>query len=208
MALTVRTSLALTARTSLALTARTSLGLTARTSLALTARTSLALTARTSLALTARTSLALTARTSLGLTVLPRISYKSRIDVSVCNRSPLVLKLIRANPAHTLPSYFLKIHFNIILRSTSRTKVVIATVYGLDDRGSNSGRSKRFFSTPQRPDRPWGPSSLLFNGSRGALSPGLKSPGREADHSPLSSVGDKNGDGIPPLLHTSSWDDA
>jgi hypothetical protein len=49
--------------------------------------------------------------------------------------------------------------------------VGIATgLYGLEDRGSIPGRGKRFFSSPQRPDRLWGPSSLLSNGYRG-LSP-------------------------------------
>jgi hypothetical protein len=42
----------------------------------------------------------------------------------------------------------------------------------------------------------------------GALSSGLKPPGREADHSPPSSVEVKNGEAIPPLSHTSSWSDA
>jgi hypothetical protein len=34
--------------------------------------------------------------------------------------------------------------------------VGIATGYGLDDRSSVPDRGKRFFSTPQRPDRMWG----------------------------------------------------
>jgi hypothetical protein len=38
-------------------------------------------------------------------------------------------------------------------------------------------------------DRLWGPPSLLYNGYRGVLSPGVKArPGRDADHSPPSSV--------------------
>jgi hypothetical protein len=39
----------------------------------------------------------------------------------------------------------------------------------------------------------------------GALSLGVKQPGREADHSPSSSAEVKNGEAIPPLFHTSSW---
>jgi hypothetical protein len=38
----------------------------------------------------------------------------------------------------------------------------------------------------------------------GALSPGVKQPGREAGHSPMSGAEVKKGGAIPPLLHTSS----
>jgi hypothetical protein len=62
--------------------------------------------------------------------------------------------------------------------------VSIATGYWLDDRGSIHGNGKRFISSPQRPDRLWGPPRLLSNGYRGARSSGVKWQGREADHSP------------------------
>jgi hypothetical protein len=39
----------------------------------------------------------------------------------------------------------------------------------------------------------------------GNFSSGLKLAGREAGHSPPSSVDVKNGGGVPPLTHTSSW---
>jgi hypothetical protein len=39
----------------------------------------------------------------------------------------------------------------------------------------------------------------------GALFPGVKRPGREADHSPPSSAEVKNGGAVPPLPYTSSW---
>jgi hypothetical protein len=42
--------------------------------------------------------------------------------------------------------------------------------YGLDDLmigGSSPGRSLEFFSSPPRPDRLWGPPSLLSNGYEG-----------------------------------------
>jgi hypothetical protein len=39
-----------------------------------------------------------------------------------------------------------------------------ATDYGLDDRGSNSGKGWEFFSSTPCPDRLWGPPSLLLKG--------------------------------------------
>jgi hypothetical protein len=39
----------------------------------------------------------------------------------------------------------------------------------------------------------------------GALSPGVKLPGREADNPPPSSAVVKNGGAIPPLPYMSSW---
>jgi hypothetical protein len=36
------------------------------------------------------------------------------------------------------------------------------TGYGLDDRGSISGGCWEFFSKPPRPERLWGPPSLLY----------------------------------------------
>ena len=51
---------------------------------------------------------------------------------------------------------------------------------------------KRFFFSPNRPDRPWGSTSLLHNGYRGTLHSGLQRPEREADHSPPYSAEVKN----------------
>jgi hypothetical protein len=82
------------------------------------------------------------------------------------------------------------------------SSVGIATDHGQDGRGSNPDRV-RSFSSPQRPDRLRGPTSLLSNGYRG-LFPGVKRPGREADHSPPTSVEVKNGGSIPPLPHMCS----
>jgi hypothetical protein len=42
--------------------------------------------------------------------------------------------------------------------------VGITTDYGLGGCGSIPDKDKRFFFTPQRPDRLWGPPSLLSNG--------------------------------------------
>jgi hypothetical protein len=83
------------------------------------------------------------------------------------------------------------------------SSVGIATGYRLDGRSSIPGRDK-IFSSPQRPDRLWGPPSLLFNGYRGSF-PGVKQPGPEADHSPPSSTEVKNCGAVSPLPHMSSW---
>jgi hypothetical protein len=57
--------------------------------------------------------------------------------------------------------------------------VGIAIGYGLDGRGVGVRVPvrARFFFSPQRPDKLWGPLSLLSKGYRG-----VKWPGREADH--------------------------
>jgi hypothetical protein len=49
------------------------------------------------------------------------------------------------------------------------------------------------------------PSHPMGTGGEGNFPQGLKLQGREADHSPPSTVGDKNGGAIPALLHTFSW---
>ena len=78
----------------------------------------------------------------------------------------------------------LRTHCLILLLQTCTSKkggpgssVGIATDYGLDGPGSNPGEDEVF----RRPDRPWGPPSLLYNGYR--VFPGGKvRPGRTADH--------------------------
>ena len=55
--------------------------------------------------------------------------------------------------------------------------------YGLDGPGFES-RWGEIFS---RPDLPWGPLSLLYNGYR-VFPGGKERPGRAADHSPISSA--------------------
>jgi hypothetical protein len=51
---------------------------------------------------------------------------------------------------------------------------------GLDGPGSIPDSGRGFFFQPLRPDRFWGPPSLLYNRYRGS--------GRDADHSPPSSA--------------------
>jgi hypothetical protein len=53
--------------------------------------------------------------------------------------------------------------------------VGIATSYGLNGPASIPDRT-RFFSSPQRPDKLWGPSTSYSMGM-GALSPGVKGAG-------------------------------
>jgi hypothetical protein len=55
--------------------------------------------------------------------------------------------------------------------------------------GSSPGRSWEFFSSLARPNRLWGPPSLLSNRYRGTLSQEVKWLGHEPDHS-LTSCAD------------------
>jgi hypothetical protein len=66
-------------------------------------------------------------------------------------------------------------------------------------------KGKRFFSTPQRPHRSWGPHNLLTQWAAGAIRPVIKCLGREPDHSPPSGAYVKNGGDIPLLLYKPSW---
>jgi hypothetical protein len=68
------------------------------------------------------------------------------------------------------------------------TFIANITGYVLVDRGSIPGRDSVIFSTPQRPDRLWGPPSFLYDGYQRVLSVGVKLLGRDANHSPLLSV--------------------
>jgi len=64
------------------------------------------------------------------------------------------------------------------IKSGPGSSVGIETDYGLDDPGLNPGGDEIFRI---RPDRPWGPPSLLYNGYR--VFPGGKvRSGHTADH--------------------------
>jgi hypothetical protein len=54
--------------------------------------------------------------------------------------------------------------------------------------GSSPCRGWEFFSSPPRPDRLWGPPSLLNQWVPRTLNPGIKRPEREADHLPPPSA--------------------
>jgi hypothetical protein len=68
---------------------------------------------------------------------------------------------------------------------------------------SRQGQEVCIFSTASRPVlRPTQPAIQWVPG---ALSPGVKRPGREADHSLPSSAVSRKGGAKPPLPHMSSW---
>jgi hypothetical protein len=79
------------------------------------------------------------------------------------------------------------------------SSVRIAMGWGLDGRGSIPDRGKKFFATPQRPDRLWG---LFFPIQ---CVPGVKRQGREADHSPPPKAEIKNGDTFTPPYVPMAW---
>jgi hypothetical protein len=106
---------------------------------------------------------------------------------------------------------FLKHLFILILRDALLrswdSAVGIASGYGLDDQGDRSSspgsvknglfsRSSRPAVRPTQPPIQWVP---------GALSPGVKRQGREADHSPPVSAEVNKIWIIHPLPHTPSW---
>jgi hypothetical protein len=74
--------------------------------------------------------------------------------------------------------------------------------YGLDGQGLIPFRDKSFLHSIQTSS---GAHPASYPVGTGVLSPGAKSPGREADHSPPSNAKVKNGGAIPPLPYTSSW---
>jgi len=78
------------------------------------------------------------------------------------------------------------LHTRTLVEVGRDSSVGIATRYGLDGPGieSRCGEGEIFRT---RPDRPWGPPSLLYDGYR-LFFPGVKRPGRDVDHPPSSSA--------------------
>jgi hypothetical protein len=85
--------------------------------------------------------------------------------------------------------------YMLILFRSWDSSVGIATCYRLDGRGSVRGRGKRFFFSPQRPDRLWGPPWLPSNGTGGCFQGG-KAAGAWR-WPPPSGAEAKNGGAIP-----------
>jgi hypothetical protein len=100
--------------------------------------------------------------------------------------------LIRPRP---LPSKSFPIHNSPVILSLDVMQF-IATRYGLDSLGLIPGRG-RFASSPQRPNRLWGPPSA-------SLSIGVKRTGHETDQSSPSSAEIMNCGVVPPHPYT-SW---
>jgi len=63
---------------------------------------------------------------------------------------------------------------------------------GLDDRGWIPGRNRDSFFSPTRLDRLLSPTQPPIQWVTGALSPGVKRPALQADHSPQSGTEVKN----------------
>ena len=88
---------------------------------------------------------------------------------------------VRSNGHNISLVYFSVLY---VIRSGPGSSVGIATDYGLDDPGIESGGRAKFSA---RPDRPRGPPNLLYDGYR--IFPGGKvRSGRDADPSPPSSA--------------------
>jgi hypothetical protein len=85
-------------------------------------------------------------------------------------------------PLHLKTYFKLHVYMTSVAIPLRNSEIGIVTGYRLDNRGSG------IFSPPRHPDRAWGPPSLLSNGYREAVSPGVKRLGREADHSPPASA--------------------
>jgi hypothetical protein len=99
-----------------------------------------------------------------------------------------------------------EIHLDAFLTSAD-SSVGIALGYGMDDRGSRvpfpAGLGIFLFTTASR--TALGPTQPPIQWVPGALSLGVKRPGRKADHSPPSSAEVKYAWSLPPLPNTSSW---
>jgi hypothetical protein len=79
--------------------------------------------------------------------------------------------------------------------------------YDMDGRGFESRKGNIFlFSTSSR--QSLGPTQPLIQWVLGAILPGAKRQGREADPSPSSSAEVMNGGAIPTLLNMYSWHNA
>jgi hypothetical protein len=72
------------------------------------------------------------------------------------------------------------------------SSVGIAASNRVPTSGLGSLQAQETVSSANRPNRLWGPSSLIFNGCRSSFPGEVKRPGREVNHSPQFSVKVKN----------------
>jgi hypothetical protein len=102
------------------------------------------------------------------------------------SRADLFLEENWLRPLKVLPSF------------TAYPGVGIATGYGLEDPGFRQDKTFSLLHSVQTGTQAH-PASYPIG--TGAISPGVKRPGREADHSPPSSAEVNNGGAIPPPPH-------
>jgi hypothetical protein len=84
------------------------------------------------------------------------------------------------------------------------SSVGVATRLHVGRPGFDSLQGKEIFLYSTVSRSVLGPTQLPIRCVLGAISPGVKRPGREVDQSPPSSTEVKNDGAIPPLSHTSS----
>jgi hypothetical protein len=82
-------------------------------------------------------------------------------QLNTCDYSPYVISSLTTGWICCLQLLLVLNSAVILSRDGS---IIITTGNGMDGRGSVPGRAKKLFSTPQCPDRLWGPPSLLHNG--------------------------------------------
>jgi hypothetical protein len=85
-----------------------------------------------------------------------------------------------------------------LCRVQTMKALILKFVTDLTIRGSNPGEAEIFRT---RPDWPWGPSSLLYNGYRVCF-PGVKRPGPGVEHPPSSNARVK--ERVEPYLYSPS----
>jgi hypothetical protein len=120
------------------------------------------------------------------------------MEISQWRNSPLVLELdnlLRHSQALTTWSFLSQI--NPVYTSKSVLKTNFTIIFLSVGWGSIPNKRNRLFCTPQRPDRLWGPLSLLFSGQLSCTSVVMATPPSGGDV--------KNSAAIPLLPDTSLW---